>query len=558
MARMSDFGASPFAEQLKKAIAGQAIPKAPSVEKPAVVDSAVSGGEKHQTKPTHEARGVERHSDGSGSVSGQAVHKRVTTPGSRLEPTRESETGQAPDALLTDIQEKARILGALNAFIDAAGYTAEGDGELMSTVTERLKEAQALVPSQSAGADTMLVKPFSDEGFDRLRAIQLEFVMELNEVREALEGLAAEGEVVIPDNIEVLLKTSSAEVSSDAKGQDARSPKKGARGSTRSKTGNAFAGETRRAPGSQQESNQTEQVEDIEAQVAKLSELVEQWKTLRAGFQPDRFLKEMKKGWNKNALPMNKAGEWLESEMNPKKWDKEKRAFFVENVLRPMEEWVARAETVAKDLHEKSKKASMARRKRKTTAGKSKEAEQKSQPVAVQVLEAEPQAVAPDHRVADPSAAPPAARVEPVDVAAGVHSDSDEADPATTLPLVEDQPVGEAVESKPESNVRELRTGRPITALNDLTQWERMEVAKRNVYRHKLRTLKSEYMGEILRELQKNSLDAADMTESIAQSLRQYLSEAIRITIPDIELTASDTETLVAELMTEDSMIKPE
>jgi phage tail protein X len=382
--------------------------------------------------------------------------------------------------------------------------------------------------------------------------------MELNEVREALEGLAAEGEVVIPDNIEVLLKTSSAEVSSDAKGQDARSPKKGARGSTRSKTGNAFAGETRRAPGSQQESNQTEQVEDIEAQVAKLSELVEQWKTLRAGFQPDRFLKEMKKGWNKNALPMNKAGEWLESEMNPKKWDKEKRAFFVENVLRPMEEWVARAETVAKDLHEKSKKASMARRKRKTTAGKSKEAEQKSQPVAVQVLEAEPQAVAPDHRVADPSAAPPAARVEPVDVAAGVHSDSDEADPATTLPLVEDQPVGEAVESKPESNVRELRTGRPITALNDLTQWERMEVAKRNVYRHKLRTLKSEYMGEILRELQKNSLDAADMTESIAQSLRQYLSEAIRITIPDIELTASDTETLVAELMTEDSMIKPE
>jgi hypothetical protein len=174
------------------------------------------------------------------------------------------------------------------------------------------------------------------------------------------------------------------------------------------------------------------------------------------------------------------------------------------------------------------------------------------------VLEAEPQAVAPDHRVADPSAAPPAARVEPVDVAAGVHSDSDEADPATTLPLVEDQPVGEAVESKPESNVRELRTGRPITALNDLTQWERMEVAKRNVYRHKLRTLKSEYMGEILRELQKNSLDAADMTESIAQSLRQYLSEAIRITIPDIELTASDTETLVAELMTEDSMIKPE
>jgi hypothetical protein len=193
MARMSDFGASPFAEKLKKAIAGQAIPKAPSVEETAVVDSAVSGGGKHQMVPTHEARGEKGHSNRGRSVSSQTVHGRVTTPGSRLEPTRESEPGQTPEALLADIQEKAEILGTLNAFIDAAGYTAEGDGELMSTVTERLKEAQALVPSQSAGADTMLVKPFSDEGFDRLRAIQLEFVMELNEVREALEGLGKDG-----------------------------------------------------------------------------------------------------------------------------------------------------------------------------------------------------------------------------------------------------------------------------------------------------------------------------------------------------------------------------
>jgi hypothetical protein len=48
------------------------------------------------------------------------------------------------------------------------------------------------------------------------------------------------------------------------------------------------------------------------------------------------------------------------------------------------------------------------------------------------------------------------------------------------------------------------------------------------------------------------------MMEGIAQSLRQYLSEAIRTKIPDIELTASDTETLVAELIAEESLIKPE
>jgi hypothetical protein len=311
-----------------------------------------------------------------------------------------------------------------------------------------------------------------------------------------------------------------------------------------------------------EESARTETGEEIVEKVAKLKLLVERWKELRADFHWDRFLEEMKKGWEGDTLPMSKAGEWLKSDTDPNKWNTEKRAFFVENVLRPMEEWVARAETVAKDSREKAKKVSAARKKRKTTADKlvSKEKEPQSVVAKAKARENETRAVA-----LDPAADQPV--VSPVATESSVAQADAQAEPAAPdlsdpaiapLPARDQAVLPDPVEPEPKTNVREIRTGRPITDLGDLTEWERMDISKQNEYRHELRALKVEYLKEMWEELQAIGVDPADMMEGIAQSLRQYLSEAIRTKIPDIELTASDTETLVAELIAEESLIKPE
>ncbi len=519
---MSELEVGPFAEKLQKAVEGRVFPKAPSAEEPKVADSVVRPGRESRLERSEEHQ--EGQGSARGSVTGEAVHRRTQFL-ERMSTPRESDPDQIAEVLLADITQKADVLKALDAFVRSAGFQAEGEGDLDDVIAKHLGEANEVTRSRSDTGES-----YTTEDVDRLRAIQVELLTELTDMRVGLEELENSREVVLSEEIKALLGTG---LSISANQENESSQPVRVEPKTKKKRKN-----------SPKPAVETESSGEIEEKVARLKVLVGRWRELERRFSPEYLRDAVQKELEVDALPILGAGRWLKSGTDPKKWNAEKRAFFVENVLRPMEEWVTRAETVSKDLREQAK--------RKKMTGKP-APKKLSQPVVAAGEE--------DVAVKPPVAQAPILAVDPTVVSdsvegksAAVVAPTEPATPNQSSPSAEpltstgDQTVNiDPVEVKPKTNVSEIRTGRPIVDIEDLTAWERS--ADQNQLRRELFLLKDSFVSRLEEQLRRNKNDPAECALAISQALRTFLLAKIPVVIDKIELTPSDTETLMGELM---------
>ncbi|QQR78358.1 MAG: hypothetical protein IPJ68_04755 [Candidatus Moraniibacteriota bacterium] len=553
---MAELVASPFAEKLKGAIAGRVILKAPSVEEPKVVDSVLSADSKSGRRAPEGKPEREKREGKGGPVSGRAIHHRgglgtwaetSTLVSVETQVEGRNEKGHNPQELMDNIEKAHTLLMALALEHPEAELDINGQNFQDSVRADLEKAKQSIAPYLEPGDLSEVNRSAAYlDAIDTLRTVQVNFEDYIKAIQAAIES-ARQEEKSKDSRQAASLKPTRPSVGRE----EDRKPgsRRGREGSAVSLSRNVEGEKSKDGPLVQ--SVEVEPGESIEEKVAKLGELTARWKTLHSGFPKDYLLHAIRKGW-KGDLPMMKAGEWLKSGTDPKKWNADKRVHFETNVLVPMEKWVMKAEKAAPKLRETWQKSRDAQERKKTSPDTLVALEKETpQPVVVGAsAEAAPAVSVGEPVVVEDQSAAAAVATEPAAAKADAQREPDapdQSDPVTAPPLVEDQPDTDHVEPEPTTNVREFRTGRPITDLKDLTEWERS--ADQSRLRRELFLLKAGFVSRLEGLLRANKKDPAECAPEISQALRTFLLAKIPRVIDKIELTSSDTETLMGELM---------
>ncbi|MFZ1654906.1 MAG: hypothetical protein WBO92_01210 [Candidatus Moraniibacteriota bacterium] len=562
---MSDLEGGPFAEKLKGAIAGRVIPKASSVEGPAIADPVLSADSKSGRRAPEGKPEREKYEGKGGSVPGRAIHHRgglgtwaetSTLVSVETQVEGRNEKGHNPQELMDNIEKAHTLLMALALEHPEAELDINGQNFQDSVRADLEKAKQSIAPYLEPGDLSEVNRSAAYlDAIDTLRTVQVNFEDYIKAIQAVIESVRQE-EKSKDSRQAASLKPTRPSVGRE----EDRKPgsRRGREGSAVSSSRNVEGEKSKDGPLVQ--SVEVEPGESIEEKVAKLGELTARWKTLHSGFPKDYLLHAIRKGW-KGDLPMMKAGEWLKSGTDPKKWNADKRVHFETNVLVPMEKWVMKAEKAAPKLREKWQESRDAQERKKTSPDTLVALEKEMpQPVVVEAsAEAAPAvSVGEPVVVEDQSAAALGAGAEPTVVATDIQREPDapdQSDPAIApLPAGDQAVLPDPVEAKPKTNVSEIRTGRPIVDIEDLTAWERS--AEQNQLRRELFSLRDSFVSRLEEQLREKKKDPAECAPAISQALRLYLLAKIPVVIGKIELTASDTGTLMGELMGEDPVNK--
>lgn len=561
---MAELVTSPFAEKLKEAIAGQAIPKASGVEEPAIADPVLSADSKSGRRTPEGKPEREKCEGKGGSVPGRAIHHRggwgtwaetSTLVSVETQVEGRNEKGHNPQELMDNIEKAHTLLMALALEHPEAELDINGQNFQDSVRADLEKAKQSIAPYLEPGDLSEVNRSAAYlDAIDTLRTVQVNFEDYIKAIQAAIES-ARQEEKSKDSRQAASLKPTRPSVGRE----EDRKPgsRRGREGSAVSSSRNVEGEKSKDGPLVQ--SVEVEPGESIEEKVAKLGELTARWKTLHSGFPKDYLLHAIRKGW-KGDLPMMKAGEWLKSGTDPKKWNADKRVHFETNVLVPMEKWVMKAEKAAPKLREKWQESRDAQERKKTSPDTLVALEKETpQPVVVGAsAEAAPAVSVGEPVVVEDQSAAAAVAIEPAAAKADAQAEPaalDLPDPAIApLPAGDQAVLPDPVEAKPKTNVSEIRTGRPIVDIEDLTAWERS--AGQNQLRRELFSLRNSFVSRLEEQLRGSKKDPADCARAISQALEKYLLANIPRVIDKIELTASDTETLMAELMAADPVNK--
>ncbi len=197
----------PFAEKLQAATAGHEPPRF-SPDASHVAESLdLSGGgksrrERRKGKREEYEREQRKREDGEG-VSGRAVHTRGSfIEVAPVEAAVESPELQKAKRLFGEVTAQCEVLGRLHAFMDANGYK-DSEGNLSETVATRLERAnRTMLPLKEGGVITAAE-------VSNLAELLEESNQDIDDLKEALEGLESAGELVLPPEIKSLLETKS-------------------------------------------------------------------------------------------------------------------------------------------------------------------------------------------------------------------------------------------------------------------------------------------------------------------------------------------------------------
>lgn len=217
---MSQSMEGPFSEKLKTAVRGHAFPvAAPEAAAAADFDLSLGGKssrEKRRTK--HEKKERTKREGNESGVSGRAVHMRGQFAESvPMEPLVESAEEQELKRLFSEVVSQAAVLTQLNAFIEAAGYVV-AEGALEQSIRVELERANQLMRPYLESEEE---KSPLESDIEVLRSIQGRFMLNIADVKEAIEGIESAGQLVVPAEIKGLLDSvkSSNERDSDVVGE---------------------------------------------------------------------------------------------------------------------------------------------------------------------------------------------------------------------------------------------------------------------------------------------------------------------------------------------------
>jgi type II secretory pathway pseudopilin PulG len=264
---------------------------------------------------------------------------------------------------------------------------------------------------------------------------------------------------------------------------------------------------------------------DISEKIEQLKGLVLRWQKCQLESESGKRKAWLEQQGGVNISAVTKAKEWLGMKDDPSTWSAEKRRHFLENILPPMQQLVEAAESAVQ--------RSRQNRTQQTARRAAKEGKGDNQPSALV------------HRD----------KTQPSTESA---IDPDGRTPSEVIDLTEKKPAVTPSTSLAPSNILAFPSGRVVSGGAEMTPWERMSAGQKNALRRGLFALRDSFVRDLNERLKKGGESHPVRCKAIADSLRSYLEGAMPLIIKGVQLTPSDTEGLVSELMTEDSMIKPE